>query len=224
VCGLILAALPKLQTAELYTRRSFAESQNPKHYFWDSAFDLTPMKQGLSPARISSLALSTGFEGLSAIPFSTLTNLTLEYDRSTAFPIVHEGCWVNVSTLKVIVTNGLFFRGVGRFAQNLLALMKSIPNLRILEVESGPTLNHYPILAGVDTLAIHQADHDTLVSLDDFLKGKFAPLKDLRRLEVHWRGDLAPPDHIVVNFPKMAKRAGIPIVTLADGEVCEIFE
>jgi len=224
VCGLILAALPKLQTAELYTRRSFAESQNPKHYFWDSAFDLTPMKQGLSPARISSLALSTGFEGLSAIPFSTLTNLTLEYDRGTAFPTVHKGCWVNVNTLKVIVTSGLFFRGAGRFAQNLLALMKSIPNLRILEVESGPTLNHYPILAGVDTLAIHQADHDTLVSLDDFLKGKFAPLKDLRRLEVHWRGDLAPPDHIVVNFPKMAKRAGIPIVTLADGEVCEIFE
>jgi len=227
VCGLILAALPKLQTVELYTRRSFVESQNPKDRFWDLAFDLTPLKQGLSPARISSLALSTGFEGLGAIPFFTLTNLTLEYDRGTAFPTVHEGCCVNVNTLKVIVTRGDFSRGRrgrGMFAQNLLALMKSIPNLRILGVESGPTLNYYPILADVNTLAIHQADHDTLVSLDHYLKGKFAPLKDLRRLEVHWRGNLAPPDHIVANFPKMAKRAGIQIVTLADGEICEIFE
>ena len=225
VCGLILAALPKLQTVALYTRRSFVESQNPKVRFWDLAFDLTPLKQGLSPARISSLALSTGFEGLSAIPFSTLTNLTLQYGRGAAFPIVHEGCWVNVNTLKIINTRGKLFRGDGgEFARNLQALIKSFSNLRILGVESGPTLNYYPVLAGVDTLAIHQADHDTLDSLDNYLMGQFAPLKDLRRLEVHWRGDLAPPDHVVAKFPNMAKRAGIPIVTLADGEICEIFE
>lgn len=117
------------------------------------------------------------------------------------------------------------FRGDGgEFARNLQALIKSFSNLRILGVESGPTLNYYPVLAGVDTLAIHQADHDTLDSLDNYLMGQFAPLKDLRRLEVHWRGDLAPPDHVVAKFPNMAKRAGIPIVTLADGEICEIFE
>lgn len=231
VCGVVFATLPKLQIVELYTKRHFREPPTTENRFWDSAFNITPLTQGLSPTRISALTLSTGFEGLGTTPLSTLTNLTLEYGRTGSFLAVYRGCWVNVNTLKVIFTKKNFLPSARRsfhdrqmFEEKLLALMESFPNLRIFGVESGPTMAWYPILAGVDTLAIHQADQDTLVSLDDYLMGKFAPPKDLRRLEIHWHGDLAPPDHILAKFPEMAKRAGVTIVTLADGEVCEVHE
>jgi hypothetical protein len=229
VCGLVLAALPKLQAVELYAKRLPPDTPERAYKHRHSSYantqsDIVCLSQGLVTTQISALTLSTDLNGLGGARLLTLTTLTLDYTGSNQFVTVNQGCFVNVKTLKIRtrIPHQHLCEPISR--QKLQILMKHLPNLRRLEVESGPALDCYPVPMGVDTMAIYQATYVTLPLLREYLKDQVTFPKHLRRIEVHWDVDLPLPQQRMPAYQEMAKKAGVVIVILSHGRVLEVYE
>jgi hypothetical protein len=211
VCALIFAAVPNLQTLELYAQPlSVDYPNNPTQY----GSDVLRLAQGLAITKITSLMLSNNLNGLHAARLPTLTNLTLDYP----FAIVSKGCFPNVTALKIQGQSQYMLVGV---PEKLRILYRDLPNLRSLEFNSGKSVVPAP---QVETLIFRPAEWNALAWICGFLimRKHSTDAMALKRIEVHWCADNLRPV-ARVGMERLAQDAGIQVVVFWCGELARVY-
>ncbi|KAH7091613.1 hypothetical protein FB567DRAFT_617275 [Paraphoma chrysanthemicola] len=104
ICGLVFAALAKLQTVAIYERpfptprnNEYEEHKLRNLYARSDEAEIACLSHGLAVTKIHSLALSANLNGLHRAGLPSLTTLQLNYSEPNPFVTVGKGNFINVT-------------------------------------------------------------------------------------------------------------------------------
>ena len=187
--------------------------------------DIRRLAQGLATTKVQTLTLSTGLNSLHIGRFPRLTSFILDYSGPNPFMTIHRGCFGNVTTLKIqCIKAALLMEGsIEGHRWRLSTLLRCLPSVRTLELESGAVIEKCSIPAFIETIIIRPAEFDAVNWAQDHLRKLAATTSALRYIELHQRNDW-PVLTSWNEFEYFANKAGVKVVVKIKGQVWKVFE
>ena len=225
-CGLVLAALPRLQSVQLYAT---PEPESELVEYWDCEqmhCQVARLGEWLAVmTQITELTLSTGLNGLRAARLPSLKTLTVDFDGSHQCVMVGRGNLHNVETLKLQYTYTLDW-SEELLCKKLGILLRGLRGLRTIEFPPSACLPQgCEIPDCVETIKFRGVELDEVHGILDFLDERFQEFmlpQGLNLIEIHcshctgYEGD--------INWPEVhgfAVELDIKIAVMSkDGTLC----
>ncbi|CAE6998793.1 hypothetical protein PTTW11_00787 [Pyrenophora teres f. teres] len=189
VCGLVFAALPRLEAVELYSHKSPHPGSEDRDNE-QSCLQVPRLAMGLSMTHITSLTVSTRLNGLDAARLPSLKTLAVNFDGFNVFDRVDQGSFVNVETLKIRHTPCSHWPDEA-LCEELSKLLHHLPSLRTIDFLSSSCLPRRTLIPNqVETIKFREVQDNELFELCLFLtmQSRHSTLpRALNRIEIYWR-------------------------------------
>ncbi|KAH5085471.1 hypothetical protein HBH95_017140 [Parastagonospora nodorum] len=225
VATVILAALPRLQSVELYFKapkpvntlvsRTMIEQQLASK----SSRDMARLYLGLAASRVEKLKLSSDITFTCQRPLADIKALALEWTGRGTFPLSDVEHYPNVHTFRVDVPDHPMYQR--QLGESLDYLLKPLPKLRTLELTS-PEGGSIPPCVKKLVIRIGDAGQFTTINwVRDHLQG-LQPLSKLQCIDIIW------PDGMTMHgiwacYEDLAAKNGVQVLVWSGGEICRSF-
>jgi hypothetical protein len=246
ICALLIASLPKLKALELYAntmpvRKTQAVRRYPQYEPREkeptnddgNVVEIRRLASALALTQVEDLTLSTGLNGLHVAKLPSLKTLIVDFSKTNPFVRVTNGCFVNVTTLKIqcLETD----RPGPGYATKANWLLSSLPNLRTVEFTCSEATALCSIPLNVEKINIRLeldstgpiSDHKRRLITGSLIWSlpfidKVPSGSKLRSIEMYWPKELSP-----IRFPDaphdLVTWTGVKVIIWQEGKIIKVY-